>query len=174
MSILTPEREERFWSYVDQSDLDGCWPWTGAKITSGYGSFSVDGEQVGAHRVALMLATNYLPSSSTMALHSCDTPSCANPWHLRWGTAKENTADMHGRGRHYNQNTHKTHCSHGHELTGNNLITRVRNGRPSRDCRECKRSNERKRANTARGREMAKERARAYRQRIKPEAGESV
>ena len=33
------------------------------------------------------------------ALHSCDTPACINPRHLRWGTASENMHDMVSRNR---------------------------------------------------------------------------
>jgi DNA invertase Pin-like site-specific DNA recombinase len=34
-----------------------------------------------------------------VALHSCDTPECLNPDHLRWGTQVENIAEMKARGR---------------------------------------------------------------------------
>jgi hypothetical protein len=39
------------------------------------------------------------PSPQHQALHSCDRGRCCAPWHLRWGTRKENMADMRNRQR---------------------------------------------------------------------------
>jgi hypothetical protein len=41
-------------------------------------------------------------------------------------------------GEHKNQNTDKTHCSQGHELSGNNLVLKKSNGKTHRICRTCR------------------------------------
>jgi hypothetical protein len=37
-----------------------------------------------------------------------------------------------------NQNTDKTHCIHGHELSGDNLVFKKSNGKAHRICRKCR------------------------------------
>ena len=110
-----------FWERVDKSGgPDACWPWTGPRFPTGYGmsSLRVVGAKVStASRAALILTAGPAPrltfgrSAYTLtvgrltygrpafALHSCDNPPCCNPSHLRWGTARENAADMFERGR---------------------------------------------------------------------------
>lgn len=77
-----------------------CWIWVGKADKDGYGLFWHGGRRrnVRSHRYALELATGISPTG-LMALHSCDTPACCNPQHLRWGNAAENAADMMARGR---------------------------------------------------------------------------
>lgn len=59
---------------------------------------------------------------------------------LRWDTRKANHADkiVHGTSG-INQNSVKTHCIRGHELSGDNLRIRrnSRTGNPMRNCRAC-------------------------------------
>ena len=98
-----------FWDRVDRSGgPDACWPWMGARTNKGYGVCSTYLSGVkstcSAHRMAAFLAelTYDLRAGSYskgLVLHSCDSPSCCNPKHLRIGTQQENVADATARGR---------------------------------------------------------------------------
>lgn len=82
----------------------GCWLWTGPLNQSGYGYFRPIGaaKRSGrgdlAHRFSHELFKGPIPKG-LYVLHSCDTPSCVNPDHLRVGTQKENVAECIARGR---------------------------------------------------------------------------
>lgn len=87
---------DRLWSRVEKTD--GCWLWTGAKNTGGYGMIQVGGRPIGAHRLSWELAHGPIPKGA-MVLHSCDVRHCVRPDHLRVGSALENAADAVARGR---------------------------------------------------------------------------
>ena len=99
----------RFWSKVDVRGPDECWEWQAyAPIRWGapsYGHYWHNKRNVGAHQYSAMLKYNMsyedLSKSKLFVLHSCDNPKCVNPDHLSLGTAKDNTRQMHERGRAY-------------------------------------------------------------------------
>lgn len=90
----------RFWSNVRCGDgPDDCWLWLGGKWRRGYGRIKPTGSRRfrSAHRISYEMHIG--PLDGRMVLHSCDTPSCVNPRHLRLGSAKDNTDDMMTRDR---------------------------------------------------------------------------
>jgi len=76
----------------------GCQLWFAAQGRDGYPKMGWFGKMMKATRLSLMDATGER-GEGKMALHSCDTPLCINPNHLRWGTQSDNVADMVARGR---------------------------------------------------------------------------
>jgi hypothetical protein len=76
----------------------GCWIWTAAKTTQGYGLI-VDGKQrLQAHRVSFMLHKGRIPRKMVVR-HKCDNPLCVSPSHLELGTRADNTRDRDERHR---------------------------------------------------------------------------
>lgn len=138
---------ERLWAKVDKTAE--CWLWTGYSERGGYGVITLStgtsgGKPARVHRVAWELENGPIPDGMYI-LHSCDTPLCVRPAHLRPGTALDNMRDRLARDRYAYK--HKTHCPHGHPYAGANLITR-KDG--SRECRICSNAGQRnrKRANS--------------------------
>jgi hypothetical protein len=82
-----------FMSHVAVSD--GCWVWTGALSTNGYGRH---GNGLYAHRTAYRLYVEPIPDG-LFVLHRCDNPPCVRPSHLYAGTHQDNMRDMRVRGR---------------------------------------------------------------------------
>jgi hypothetical protein len=86
--------EDRFWSHVDKRD-DGCWVWTGATRSGGYGVFH-DGERSrAAYRFSWELA--YGPLAEGLAVsHVCGTRRCVRPEHLQLVNASDRSrGDRH-------------------------------------------------------------------------------
>lgn len=78
-----------FWDHVIKCD-DGCWEWTRALTTDGYGRVWKDNKQQRAHRVAYELAVGLIPEDMVID-HLCRNKTCVNPNHLAVATAEENT-----------------------------------------------------------------------------------
>lgn len=72
-----------------------CRLWMGAKTKAGYGL--IGGPRASgliyAHRAALCLALGSIPDDG-FVIHTCDTPSCICPGHLRVSTPSGNSRDM--------------------------------------------------------------------------------
>src|SRR5690349_3969709 len=58
-----------FWTQVRFGR--GCWEWTGARFSNGYGRAWVDGKSVGSHRVAYELTVGPIPNG-LVVMHACD------------------------------------------------------------------------------------------------------
>ena len=84
---------DRFWSKVDQTG--DCWLWTGALISSGYGSFYFNGGSVLAHRFVYELKVGVIPDGMVID-HLCHTRMCVNPDHLRLTSYRGNQLNRAG------------------------------------------------------------------------------
>lgn len=131
-------REELFWAKVNM--LGDCWVWNGSSGNQfGHGKFSwkENGKTKGktAHRLAYELSHGItLPDDVVVDHLVCGNPRCVNPAHLEPKSQRENVLRGNGPSA---MNSRKTHCTHGHELTGDNLlVTQGRYG-PRRTCRTC-------------------------------------
>lgn len=91
-----------------------------------------------AHRVVWEEERGPIPQGMCV-LHRCDNPPCINIEHLFLGTIADNNRDMAEKGRGRNQNSLKTHCKRGHELSAENTIHGTSRGKPNRNCRACQR-----------------------------------
>lgn len=82
----------------------GCWLWTGAIRGDGYGNFTYQGRNHGAHRVSWAFHHGPIPEGQNVC-HKCDTPLCVNPDHLFLGSRSDNMRDMSKKGRGVNFST---------------------------------------------------------------------
>lgn len=129
-------------------DENGCWLWCAYVQPNGYGQYGVgvypNGGMVAAHRHSYLLLVGPIPDGLQLD-HLCRVTRCVNPAHLEPVTARENTLRSDGLCA---INARKTHCIHGHPLSGDNLL--VAAYRRERICRLCatersRRSRDRKR-----------------------------
>lgn len=92
MSARRKTFEERLERFVIPEPNSGCWLWTGAVVSDGYGTISIDGKHRLAHRYSYEYFKGPIPDKMFVC-HSCDIPSCINPDHLSLGTPKDNIQD---------------------------------------------------------------------------------
>lgn len=121
--------ESRFWSRVNKTD--SCWLWTGGLNNTGYGVYKAYGKAYFSHRFSYELLVGPIPEGLVLD-HLCRVITCVNPEHLEPVTQHENIL----RGTGFSAiHAAKTHCSRGHEYSGNNTYSY----RGSRYCKQCDR-----------------------------------
>jgi hypothetical protein len=129
------------------TDEKGCWVWQRWKNKIGYGTMSFHGESWMIHRLMWVLSRRAIPKGMFVC-HTCDNPSCINPYHLFIGDHTTNQRDMIAKGRHAKGS--KTHCSSGHEFTPENTLVTTRHGYSHRHCKLCQRIRQRIKAGWSR------------------------
>lgn len=80
-----------FWEGVEippSRDSVVCWKWKRCGTPRGYGLF----KRKYSHRVAYELEHGPI-GEGLVVCHTCDTPSCCNPYHLFLGTQQDNMND---------------------------------------------------------------------------------
>lgn len=122
------EEKLAIWSWPP--DERGCIEWVGGTNGKGYGRLRVGGIKRAAHRVAYELAKGQIPPGYEPD-HLCRNTLCVNADHLEAVTKRVNILRGFGAPA---QHARKTHCKHGHPLSGDNL--RIRHG--VRRCQACK------------------------------------
>lgn len=141
------ELTDRFWSKVVESDT-GCWEWAGALNSRGYGCWAVGGVSKSVHRLTYMAFVGPIGEGLSIdhTCHNADLTcpggpcghrTCCNPAHLEAVTPLVNV--------HRGRAGLRDACARGHEMTGQNVITKTRsNGRVMRNCRTCQRESHRR------------------------------
>lgn len=113
----------------------GCWLWLAALDIGGYGKFSTNRRSMQAHRIGWNLYRGPIPPGM-MLDHMCRTRSCVNPDHMRIVTPFENSVENSlGPSA---LNYQKTHCTHGHPFSGENLKVYANPKLPGRFYRYCR------------------------------------
>lgn len=149
---LRRSRLPGFWELVDKTLT--CWLWKGSSSDNRYGQYQRDGVYHLAHRYAYEQVNGPIPEGMELD-HLCRRPRCVRPDHLEAVTPKVNQR----RGNGFSGiNYRKTHCVHGHELSGSNVQVQQTGARAGRRrCLACHRARNRAymRAYYRRGREDA-------------------
>lgn len=89
--------ERRYWRKVRVAGENDCWEWTGALLSDGYGTFTVDNRPKRATHVAWFIEHGEWPREQMC--HTCDNPRCVNPRHLYDADQSTNILDAYQKGR---------------------------------------------------------------------------
>lgn len=98
--LFAPATIQKFLANVDRREPDRCWLWRGKRVKDDYGQFYIDPSMPrrAAHRYALEVSLGR-ELVGGVVMHSCDTPACVNPAHLKHATPSQNTRDSIRKGR---------------------------------------------------------------------------
>lgn len=80
---------KRFYSKIPVRPDDECWLWQGTMFSTGYGAFSLQTSNRGAHRVSYEIHNGPIPPGLVID-HLCRVTRCVNPDHLEAVTFRTN------------------------------------------------------------------------------------
>ena len=126
--------EQRMEEHINYEPNSGCWIWGGATTHDGYAVYKINNKTYYAHRSVYEKEKGPIPDGLTLD-HICRVRCCVNPNHLEPMTLRDNIAKGN-----YGWRKDQTHCKHGHELSGYNVMINKSSGRNrtgGRQCREC-------------------------------------
>lgn len=134
-------------------DDNGCWNYTGAINSTGYGIFTMyenkEQKTFSPHRASLAKKLNKAYEELNFACHTCDNKACINPDHLFEGSPKDNIMDASRKGRLRNQQYED--CPQGHPYNEENTRIEIKSeGKKQRHCRVCDREANHRRDEKAR------------------------
>lgn len=129
---------QRFWARTAvpvAANPDRCWLYKGPLNRDGYGVITAAGTKMYAHVFAYELIVGPVPEGKQLdhvRSRGCTHHNCVNPEHLEPVTSKENTLRGDSPPA---KNAQKSHCVHGHPLSGDNLYITPQGYRECRTCR---------------------------------------
>jgi hypothetical protein len=118
-------------------DENECWIWIGTRRANGYGQVGLRGSLWFTHRLFYELLIGHVPEGDVLD-HLCRVTLCCNPFHLQPVAHLTNICrgNVHSGADHYLGS--RTHCIHGHPLSGDNVHYYTIGGRHrQRVCRAC-------------------------------------
>lgn len=133
--VLTKAEYDRLFDNCTPEPTSGCWIWL-SSLRDGYARTWIrDNVGRGLHRLFYIYHKGAVPVNHVID-HKCQVRCCLNPDHMEAVSWRTNA--LRGAGP-TAANAQRTHCVHGHEFVGKNIIWRERAGQMVRDCRECSR-----------------------------------
>jgi hypothetical protein len=100
--MFSKKTMKSFEAKYQANETTGCWEWTASRARGGYGQFTTsinDGRMwYRAHRFSYVAHKGKIPEGMVV-MHSCDSPRCVNPDHLRLGTQADNMRDRDAKNR---------------------------------------------------------------------------
>lgn len=109
-----------------------CWDWIGSnKSVGGYGTSYAYGKSWPVHRLLYFMFIHTVPHYIECD-HLCRRRQCVNPVHIDAVTSRENL--LRSPITLASINKQKTHCIHGHPLSGDNVRIIARGNRSCRTC----------------------------------------
>jgi hypothetical protein len=96
-SITTTKQTTNFLKKIEfppEASL-ACWEWTGAKTTTNYGHFRLNGRTTKSYRVSYATFVGKIPDGLTID-HLCRNRVCVNPMHLEAVSHQENMRRIPG------------------------------------------------------------------------------